>query len=192
MTRDARRRLLVAAPELLDPNFERTVLFMVDHTPEGALGIVLNRPTQRRVDDVFPDWASLVSAPAVVFVGGPVSLGEAVIGIGRATAMDGRDPDGRAPDGWTALLGPVGTVDLAADPLDVSATVDDVRVFAGYAGWGPGQLDEELDHGGWHLVDARAGDLLTTDPSILWRSVLRRQGGELAMAANHPPDPGVN
>ena len=184
MARDTRRRLLVAAPELLEPNFARTVVFMVDHTPEGALGIVLNRPTQRRVDDVIPEWAPLVSAPAVVFVGGPVSLGEAVVGIGRAT--------GSEPEGWTALLGPVGTLDLAADPLEVSATVDEVRVFAGYAGWGPGQLDDELDLGGWHVVDARASDLLTTDPSILWRSVLRRQGGELAMAANSPPDPAVN
>jgi putative transcriptional regulator len=184
-TRSAARRLLVAAPSMLDPNFARTVVFIVEHTADGALGIVLNRPSGTGVDDVLPGWQPLVTAPPVVFVGGPVQVGEAMIGLGRLAHAD-------ALDGWEPLLGRVGTVDLGGDPHDLAARIDAVRAFAGYAGWGPDQLDRELGDGGWYVVDAEPDDLVTAAPGELWRRVLRRQGGDLAMAANHPLDPTVN
>jgi putative transcriptional regulator len=179
------RRLLVATPVLLDPNFARTVVFMVEHNDEGALGIVLNRPSDTGIDDVLPEWRTLAVPPASVFVGGPVQLGEAVIGLGRARVVE-------ASPGWEPLLGSVGTVDLAVSPLDAHPAMEEVRVFAGYAGWGPEQLDGELEQGGWYVVDAEPTDLLTTSPADLWRRVLRRQGGDLAVVANHPGDPSVN
>ena len=189
MTRAAARRLLVAAPELVDPNFARTVVFVVEHGPDGALGVVLNRPTDTDVGAVLPEWQPLACAPSRVFVGGPVSTGDAVIGLARAAVGADLEP---STEGWQRLLGRVGTVDLGADPLAASPPLDAARVFAGYAGWGPGQLDAELLHGGWHVLDATPDDLLTDAPELLWRDVLRRQGGDLAMAANHPADPSAN
>jgi putative transcriptional regulator len=180
------RRLLVATPTLLDPNFFRTVVFMIEHTPEAALGVVLNRVSDATLDDAVPEWCGLAAEPRVAFVGGPVQPHEAVIalGLGRGELQ--------SADGWYPLLEAVGTVDLGRSPRDVHPPVEAIRVFAGYAAWGPGQLDGELSVDGWYVVDADPDDLLTPDPDTLWRRVLRRQGGELAMAANYPIDPGTN
>jgi putative transcriptional regulator len=175
------RRLLVSIPTLHDPNFFRAVVFMIEHTEEGALGLVLNQPTETRVDTVLEDWAPYAAAPAVAFVGGPVQQHEALIGLARVGALDPGDGDA-----WQPLAGRIGTVDLARDPLDARADLEAVRVFAGYSGWGPSQLEGELEAGGWFVVDARPDDLLTSDPAGLWRAVLRRQGGDLAVAANYP------
>jgi putative transcriptional regulator len=179
------RRLLVATPTLLDPNFFRTVVFMIEHTPEAALGVVLNRPSEAPLADALPEWAHLAAAPSVAFVGGPVQAHEAVIGIGRAVE--------RAPgDGWEPLVERIGTVDLGRTPADVAPQMEAIRVFAGYAAWGPGQLDGELALDGWYVVDTDPADLLTEEPGALWRRVLRRQGGDLAIAANFPLHPGTN
>ncbi len=125
--------------------------------------------------------------PRVAFVGGPVQQHDAVIGLARVGRVE-------ETDAWQPLLGRVGTIDLGRAPSDVRGDVETVRVFAGYSGWGPGQLDGELDHGGWFVVDALPDDLLTPDPAGLWRSVLRRQGGDLAVSANYPlgDGPAVN
>jgi putative transcriptional regulator len=173
------RRLLVSVPTLGDPNFFRSVVFMIEHTDDGALGLVLNQPTETRVDDVLEAWAPFAAAPAVAFVGGPVQQHEAVIGLAQVRDVD-------ASDAWQPLLGRVGTIDLGRDPTDARADLEAVRLFAGYSGWGPGQLDGELEVGGWFVVDAVPDDLLTPDPSGLWRTVLRRQGGDVAVSANYP------
>jgi len=180
------RRLLVATPMLLDPNFFRTVVFMIEHTDEAALGVVINRPSDATLDDAVPEWSALAAEPPVAFVGGPVQPHEAVIGLGRSRT------GGEPADGWYPLLGSVGTVDLGRSPADVRPEVELVRVFAGYAAWGPGQLDSELSQHGWYVVDAEVDDLLTSEPDSLWRRVLRRQGGDLAIAANFPIDPTSN
>jgi putative transcriptional regulator len=188
------RRLLVATPALLDPNFFRTVVFMIEHTDEAALGIVLNRPSELDIADALPDWGTLVAAPGVAFVGGPVQPHEALIGIGRmaATAPPPERGEPDTDDGWFPLFDRFGTVDLGRRPEDLAPIVDGVRVFAGYSAWGPGQLEGELDEQAWFVVDALPGDLLTAEPGVLWRQVLRRQGGELAMVANQPVDPRTN
>ena len=183
----AARRLLVSVPTLEDPNFFRSVVFVIEHTDEGAVGLVLNQPSDARLADALPDWSDFAAPPAVAFVGGPVQQHDAVIGLARVARVE-------ATDAWQPLLGRVGTIDLGRTPADVRGDVETVRVFAGYSGWGPGQLDGELDHGGWFVVDARPEDLLTADPAGLWRSVLRRQGGDLAVSANYPlgDGPAVN
>ncbi|MET0275364.1 MAG: YqgE/AlgH family protein [Acidimicrobiia bacterium] len=178
------RRLLVAVPELLEPTFARTVVFMVEHNPDGALGIVLNRPSDAPPDELREEWRSFVHEPAVVFIGGPVQLNEATIALGRVARVE-------PSDAWQPLLGRVGSVDLA-EPREAHPHLEALRVFSGYAGWAPGQLDDELAHGGWHVFDADPGDLLTASPSTLWRDVMRRQGGAFAMAANRPTDSTVN
>ena len=161
---------------------------MVEHTADGALGVVLNRPSEREIAPLFPSWAARAAHPGVVFVGGPVQSDDAIVALGRVASPATADASG----GWQPLLGPVGSLDLGVSPDDMVPTVDACRIFAGYAGWGAGQLDDELDVGGWHVVDAEPADLLTEAPGALWRRVLRRQGGELAMAANRPLDPTVN
>jgi putative transcriptional regulator len=181
MSESTARRLLVSVPTLGDPNFFRSVVFMIEHTDEGALGVVLNQPTETRVDEVLDAWAPYAAAPGVAFLGGPVQQHEALIGFARVAHLDPGDGDA-----WQPLLGRIGTVDLGRDPHDARADLEAVRVFAGYSGWGPSQLDGELEAGGWFVVDALPDDLLTSDPAGLWRAVLRRQGGDLAMSANYP------
>ena len=151
------RRLLVSVPTLDDPNFFRSVVFVIEHTDEGAVGLVLNQPSDARLAEALPDWANLAAAPAVAFVGGPVQQHDAVIGLARVGRVE-------ETDAWQPLLGRVGTIDLGRAPSDVRGDVESVRVFAGYSGWGPGQLDGELDQGGWFVVDALPDDLLTAGP----------------------------
>jgi putative transcriptional regulator len=179
----AKGRLLVATPPLVDPNFDRTVVLLLEHGVEGSVGIVLNRPTDATVAEAVPGWEALAAAPGVLFIGGPVST-EAAIALGTAVSP--------AAEGWSPVLDEVGTVDLHRRPEDLAGTIDSVRVFAGYAGWGPGQLEAELEADAWLVVPAEPDDVLGDQPNDLWRRVLRRQGGRLAWLANAPADPSVN
>lgn len=181
-----RGRLLVASPDLDDPNFARAVVLMLEHNREGALGLVLNRPTDRGLTEPLPSWAPIAAEPAVVFVGGPVQP-EAAIGLGRRI-----EGTGSGGEGFAALFGDVGTVDLERPPDGVVPPVDRVRVFAGYAGWGPGQVEGELAADGWFVVDAEPSDPWARDADDLWREVLRRQRGPLRVFADFPTDPAQN
>ncbi len=178
MDRFVAGRLLVASPLLVDVNFFRSVVVVLQHDEEGAVGVVLNRPSSEAVVDHLPDWAPHLEGPEVVFVGGPV---EPAIAIGVV-----RTP---VPTQPTAVAG-VGMVDLAEDPAAVTA--GPLRVFSGYAGWGSGQLEAEMAEGAWVVLPARAEDVFTDDPLSLWSDVLRRQGGRLAMMASFPLDPSMN
>jgi putative transcriptional regulator len=177
-------RLLVAAPTLRDPNFSRTVVLVLEHSPEGALGLVLNRPSETSLDEPLPQWHDRAAPPAVVFVGGPVRP-ESAICIARSNADGGSD-------GWQPLFDRLGTLDLGRRPGDVGVVIDRLRVFAGYAGWGPGQVEGEISAGAWWVVEAGPGDALAPAPRSLWRDVLRRQPGVLGAVANFPADLAVN
>jgi putative transcriptional regulator len=176
-------RLLVAAPTMYDSNFDRTVVLVLEHSGEGALGLVLNRPSDDDVFSALPRWDSLAAEPAVIFSGGPVSPGAAIC-LARA--------EGAEVEGWKPLFDGLGTVDLDLDPADLGVAIQKVRVFAGYSGWGPGQLDAEVDQGGWFVLDRLPSDALSGEPETLWEAVLRRQEGNLALVANFPPDVSVN
>ncbi|MEV5511082.1 YqgE/AlgH family protein [Streptomyces orinoci] len=189
-------RLLVATPALADPNFDRAVVLVLDHDEEGSLGVVLNRPTPVGVGDVLEPWAPLAGEPGVVFQGGPVSLDSA---LGVAVVPGEPPPDrpggsaGRAdPVGWRRVHGAIGLVDLEAPPELLRTALGSLRIFAGYAGWGPGQLEDELVEGAWYVVESEPGDVSSPDPAHLWRAVLRRQRNELAMVATYPDDPSLN
>jgi putative transcriptional regulator len=174
--------LLVATPLLTDPNFDRTVILMLEDNDEGALGLVLNRPSPLEVGEPLPDWADLSASPPVVFVGGPVSR-SSVIALARCS----HQPQ-LSEEMWTSVLGPIGVLDLTADAALLHALVDDVRVFAGYAGWDAEQLRSEIAEGAWFVVDALPEDATTDDPEDLWRRVLRRQPDPLRLFANYPDD----
>jgi putative transcriptional regulator len=180
-----RGKLLVATPALQEPTFARTVIVLLEHSAaDGALGVVLNRPLAAKVSDVVPAVTDLVTEPAVLFDGGPVSRTTA-IALGSAVA-------GASPDGWSPVLPPLVTVDLDHDPALLAATLRSLRVFVGYAGWSAGQLEAEIAEGSWYVVDRVPGDEFVTDPARLRADVLRRQGWPLAMAAHSPDDPAMN
>jgi putative transcriptional regulator len=178
-------KLLVAAPRLADPNFSRTVVLLLAHSEEGAVGLVLNRPSTTEVGSPLPEWEDFASEPAVVFVGGPVSEGSICLAQAK--------PQVTVPSsGYLPLEGNLGTVDLESDPAFVAPWLEKLRVFAGYAGWGPGQLEGEIGAGAWWVVEAGPDDMFSPDPEGLWKRVLRRQGDLLAVASFFPPDPSLN
>ncbi len=177
-------QLLVATPALVDPNFARAVIFLLDHDEDGALGVIINRPSELPVLAVLPGWADAVSEPSLLFSGGPVAQ-DSALAIGLAT---GAGP----PTGFKQLIGDYGLVDLDAAPIDLTPGLAGVRIFSGYAGWSPGQLEVEIAEGSWYVVGARAGDLTHPEPNRLWRTVLRRQPGDLAYLSTLPSDPSMN
>lgn len=176
-------RLLVATPLIADPTFERTVVLVLAHGSQGAFGVVLNRPSEMAVEAVAPDWADAAAAPGVVFVGGPVAR-DSVLALGRLDVL--------VPEPADLIVGDCAPVDLNHPPTEGASRWREVRLFAGSAGWSPGQLDDELAEGAWWTVDADADDVTTTDPEGQWARVLRRQRGEVAWFANHPEDPSAN
>jgi putative transcriptional regulator len=178
-------QLLVAAPALLDPNFARSVVLVLQHDDDGALGVIVNRATPVAVGEVLPPWSDLATVPQVLFQGGPVARNSA-LGLARVMSADGE------PIGWRRLEGSLGLVDLDTPTELVAGGLGDLRIFAGYAGWGSGQLEDEIDTGSWFVVDAEAGDAFATEPTALWRAVLRRQPGELAYLSTLPDDPTMN
>ncbi|MFI5754428.1 YqgE/AlgH family protein [Streptomyces sp. NPDC051569] len=177
-------RLLVASPALADPNFDRAVVLLLDHDEEGTLGVVLNRPTPVGVGDILESWGDLAGEPGVVFQGGPVSL-DSALGLAVIPGDDG-------PLGWRRVHGAIGLVDLETPPELLARALGSLRIFAGYAGWGPGQLEDELGEGAWYVVESEPGDVSSPRPENLWRAVLRRQRSELAMIATYADDPSLN
>lgn len=174
--------LLVASFGLTDKNFRRAVVLVLAHdASEGAAGIVLNRPTSMEPPDRLGAWQALATTPAVLFKGGPVSP-DAVIAVGVAR------PD-RAPGGWQALHGRLGVIDLQSPAAPHGEDIEGIRLFAGYAGWQGGQLEQEIATGAWFVVSSQPDDALTTAPEELWRAVLARQGG---LFTTVPLDPNLN
>jgi putative transcriptional regulator len=180
-------QLLVATPTLKDPNFDRTVVLLVAHEPGGALGVVLNRATEVSVSEVLGSWGELARDPAVLFEGGPVQP-ESAICLARVRP----DAKGGRISGFHQVSGLVGTVDLSTDPDRLRGCLAGIRVFAGYSGWSPGQLEDEISSGSWFVFDALPGDAFVGRPDDLWAMVLRRQGDILAAVAHFPPDPILN
>ncbi len=178
-------QLLVATPVLRDPNFDRTVVLLVAHENGGALGVVLNRATEVPVREVLGAWGGVASEPPVVFEGGPVQP-EAAICLARVRSATAE------LSGFSRVQGTLGTVDLNRDPDVMQEQLLDVRVFAGYAGWAPGQLEDEIASGSWLTFPALPADAFTERPDDLWVNVLRRQGGIHAAIAFYPPDPAYN
>ncbi|SFO31248.1 putative transcriptional regulator [Geodermatophilus obscurus] len=178
--------LLVAMPALSDPNFAGAVVYVLDHNDSGTLGVVLGRPSQVEIRDVLPGWCDLAVEPAVFHVGGPCETDTALC----LAACPG---EGQEPAGLRRVAGDVYLVDLDADPDALDHGVSGLRVFAGYAGWSPGQLAGEIAEGAWACVPGSPADVLSdlSGPQ-LWRAVLARQTGRLAVLSTAPADPSAN
>ena len=173
--------LLIAGPALVDPNFWRTVVLVGEHSDEGALGVILNRASEASVDEAAPELAVLVDDIGWMHVGGPVQPAAIVV------LADFAEPD-RA---GALVLDSIGFLPAEVDP-DTLGELHRARVYAGYAGWGPGQLDDELEEGSWIVEPALPEDVFTEDPDTLWSQVLKRKGGPFGVLALMPPDPSSN
>ena len=174
-------QLLLASPALFDPNFRRTVVLVTEHNDEGAAGLVLNRPSETAVADAVPDLLPLVNDDQRVFVGGPVQE-QAVLVLAEFD-----DPE----DAAMLVIGDVGFVPGDGDFDELASATRRARVFAGYAGWGPGQLEAELEESSW-IVEEQALDLFAEPDEDLWGSVLRSKGGVYRVVALMPDDPSAN
>ncbi|HEX2851522.1 MAG TPA: YqgE/AlgH family protein [Acidimicrobiales bacterium] len=185
-------RLLVASPALDEPTFHRTVILMLAHNEEGALGVVLNRPTPAPVAEMLPGWEALAAEPPMVFTGGPVApasvicLGELAGGGAAAGGPGGPGAEPLVEPAVEPVVEGLTTVDLTQPPSSVVPSVSRVRIFAGYSGWGADQLEGELEEGSWIVVDRAAGDAMAPDADAQWREVLRRAGGRAALYARAP------
>jgi putative transcriptional regulator len=177
--------LLVATPVLLDPHFADAVVLLVEADDDGALGVVINRPSGVPVSQVLDGWGEVVDEPETLFVGGPVSP-EGALAVGLLRAGN------EAPTGFREFAGRLGLVDLDAPVEELDPALEGMRIFAGYAGWGAGQLETEIEEGSWYVVPGEAPDAFRSDTATLWRDVLRRQPGELAWNATRPLDPELN
>ena len=179
--------LLVAMPSLTDPTFAGTVVYVLDHADTGTLGVVLGRPSQVEIRDVLPGWCDLAVPPAVFHVGGPCESDTALcLAIGPGAVADDDGPLRR-------VAGDVYLVDLDADPAALPEQLTGLRVFAGYAGWSPGQLAGEIAEGAWACVSGRPDDVLSSAAGPeLWRGVMGRQTGRLAVLSTAPADPTAN
>jgi putative transcriptional regulator len=173
-------QLLISSPSLVDPNFRRTVVLMTHHDEDGAVGLVLSRPSDLRIDEAVPDLGELPYADDVVFVGGPVQP-EAVVVLAELT---------EPTEDLEPIVGNVVYMPPGIDPGELPTAR--VRVFAGYSGWGPGQLEAELDEPAWIVAPADPADVFAADPDELWREVLGRKGGSFRLIATMPYDPTLN
>jgi putative transcriptional regulator len=177
-----RGRLLVAAPSLLDPNFRRAVVLVTEHSEGGAMGLVLSRPSEAPVAEAVPQLEELVDDEAVVHVGGPVEPAAVVV------LAEFDDPEESA----AMVFGDIGFLPADCDPALVAGATRRTRVFAGYCGWAPGQLEGELEEDAWFVEPSEEDDVFSDEPEGLWSAVLRRKGGQYAVLALMPPDPSMN
>lgn len=176
--------LLVATPLLDEPPFRRSVILLLDHDDDGALGVVVNRAADLSVDRVLPNWSAAVDEPGVLFMGGPVGT-DSALAVAEVTASTD-------PPGWRECFGRIGLVDLDVPPELLEGAITRMRIFAGYAGWAGGQLEGEITEGAWYVVESEPADVFGHDPDTLWRRVLRRQTDQMAYVSTYPDDPSQN
>jgi putative transcriptional regulator len=175
-------QLLIAGPALLDPNFWRTVVLVIEHNEEGALGLVLNRPSETSVAEAVTELDEILDPDDLLFIGGPVQPSSVIV------LAQFEDPDEAA----LLAFADVGVIGAGSSPEALSVGVRQARAFVGHAGWGPGQLDAELERDDWILEPAQLDDAFSPEPRELWQAVLTRKGGSYALVARMPADPSSN
>jgi putative transcriptional regulator len=172
-------QLLLASPSLRDPHFRRTVILMSAHDGEGAFGTVLNRPLGQSLGGVNPDFALTPLADLPLYRGGPVEADKLILAAWqrREDAGEFQLNFGLEPDRAAGLVGTPGVT---------------LRAFLGYAGWGSGQLENEMKHRTWFTAPVADYNLGATEGTGLWRMILGSLGPELKLLADEPEDPGAN
>ena len=179
MTESLRGKLLLAGPGLKDPNFERTVVLLTEHNEDGAMGLVLNRPSNATVGDAVPDLTWVADAGDPVFIGGPVAPNGVIV------LAEWDDPA-------QAVVRVEPDLGFVPGDIDDASAVRRARVYAGHSGWGPGQLEAELEEEAWIVEAPQREELFSDDPEGLWAAVLRRMGRQFRLLSTMPPDPSLN
>lgn len=177
-------QLLVATPGLHDANFDRTVILVLEHSPESSLGVILTRPTNHRVTEALPNWEHAISSPAVLFSGGPVDP-SAMLALGRCTPHP-------STEGILPIDNDLASVDLSINSPALVAAVNELRLFGGYSGWGSGQLTDEVNAGAWLVCESGPEDPFCSAPDRLWTDVMARANGALETIAGAAPQPWLN
>lgn len=177
-----RGKLLVASPALGDPNFARSVVFITEHSAEGAMGIVLDKPSETAVSELAPQLDEVAGPDAPVYVGGPVQPAALIV------LAEFSDPAAAA---WI-VVADVGFASAFVEMDDLARSVRRARVYAGYSGWGPGQLEAEMEVDSWIVEAPLPPELFPDEPEALWGAVLARKGGQYALVARMPADPSMN
>ena len=177
--------LLISGSGLTTGIFAHSVVYLLDCDEDGALGVVINQPSQLDMAQILPQWVHLMTPPQCIFQGGPVSPNGAIC-VARV-----QQPH-EEPPGWRPVRGATGLLHLDTPVELVHGAYSDLRVFAGYAGWGPGQLESEIIRGDWVHALARESAVFGSDPATLWRRVLRRQNGTEALLSTMPDDESLN
>ena len=176
-----RGSLLIASPALADPNFARSVVLITEHGPDGAMGVVLNRPSGVEVGDVAPELGEIAEGEPV-FIGGPVQP-HALVVLAEFNRVEAA--------AWV-VVDEIGFVAAETEYSELSELVRRGRVYAGSSGWGAGQLEGELEQEAWIVERPRQAELFAADPETLWQDVLARKGGQFALIARMPADPTLN
>ena len=170
--------VLVATPIITDPPFSRTVVAVIEHDADGSLGLIINLPSDVPVNRFLPETADVVVPPGVIFIGGPVGA-DSALGLLNADDVNGIRP---SPFAGISII----------DPTDQHREHGAIRVFAGFAGWSPGQLLHEMGEGAWWSASAHRDDFFTPRPELLWEATVRRVKGRVPLYATFPDDPSSN
>ncbi len=176
-----RGSLLVATPQLEDPNFRRSVVLMIEHGSEGSLGVILNQPSSAVLYGALPNWATGLDSSTQVFSGGPV----------QPDALVALAPASEAWAGATPVTEGIAMLDLEADVDADQIDASTVRYYIGYSGWSPGQLRLEIEEGAWWTFGATSNDL-SLEPSNCWSQVLSRQQSAARLLAMYPDQSFLN
>ena len=177
-----RGKLLLATPELLDSHFFRTVILVLEHSNEGAIGVVLNRQSDLYSADILPKWDQSLDRFSLLHWGGPVQE-ESLLALG----LKNESPR----DISSEEIGRIQVINLNPEILDMHSIVE-ARLYSGYAGWSAGQLNAEISAGGWIVADVADTDPFCENPTDLWATVLGRQNGFLSKLSQYPDDPRMN
>ena len=175
-------KLLIASPSIYDGNFRQTVVLIAEHNDDGAMGVVLNRPSETSIGEAAPQLSSVTDAGDPVYVGGPVQPSSVIV------LAEFEDP----ADAALTILGDIGFVGVGSELDDVGERVRRARVFAGHSGWAPEQLEAEMERDDWIVEAAARDEIFSADAGELWQQVLARKGGQFAVMARMPFDPSVN
>jgi putative transcriptional regulator len=173
---------LFAIPELRDPNFSQTVVLLVNYEKNGAMGLIINRPTEVSLEEALPDVKEIQGQSLPVFFGGPVGQDHMVVLLRT----------NKPPQKTLKVLKDVyftGSKNTLVETLKKRGSHDKVRVYAGYAGWAPGQLEHEVSRGDWVVHHADADMVFAEDPSTIWPQIFDLQEEIEIRNPSHPGFP---
>lgn len=176
---------LIAAPSLRDPNFRQTVVLLCEHGTEGALGVVVNRPTAMSISEALPRVPILEGQGHVIFSGGPVQTNQ----IMMLYRLNERLDNSHHVFEKVCLGGDAAQVDRI---LTANVGHEAFRAYLGYSGWGPGQLESEMKAGSWFTIPADPKAVFDKDPAHIWRDIVCALGEDYRHYAEMPFDPSLN